>query len=504
MATKKKAFPIRIKPEYCKNELKFILNSIGKLKSVDAGKGIFKSSYRYGLQNIQIIAVIKESSGLSIVQVMGKTDDVFGTGAEKAIRKIEESLRNVESKYAIDFDIEKGYSSIIKGEYETGYSLLKNAESKRPENIKLNYGLGLYFAKCKDESKAEQYLKKAIDHTIEDQKFAYRKMIAVQLFKLDSFHLAKEVFFPILAIDRKEDTILLFLLINLKAGDIDQVLKCLIENFKSSPSLFIKLYRDKGVSNDERNVLIQKQPLLIKTIRRNTVFNLSNNSIAFLLEQGRINEVSDYRKCVKQFYEGKNRSFEEFVKSFKQIGAQVFKINTLSISLLKEKDDAIIKEFSDKVRLLSDIANRLEEQMDFSDFQDIFTQVKSILEKLENINSFDVFYRIIGECKNLIPQLLDVLFKTRELTNNRISQFLDKGMSNEAQDLISEYKSFFNEEPKDLTIFAERLKRIQLNRTISQGNASVVDKLKKYHEMLLEGLITQDDFNMIKKEILNG
>jgi len=28
--------------------------------------------------------------------------------------------------------------------------------------------------------------------------------------------------------------------------------------------------------------------------------------------------------------------------------------------------------------------------------------------------------------------------------------------------------------------------------------------LKKYHEMLLEGLITQDDFNMIKKEILNG
>jgi hypothetical protein len=99
---------------------------------------------------------------------------------------------------------------------------------------------------------------------------------------------------------------------------------------------------------------------------------------------------------------------------------------------------------------------------------------------------------------------LDVLFKTRELTNNRISQFLDKGMSNEAQDLISEYKSFFNEEPKDLTIFAERLKRIQLNRTISQGNASVVDKLKKYHEMLLEGLITQDDFNMIKKEILNG
>jgi len=108
MATKKKAFPIRIKPEYCKNELKFILNSIGKLKSVDAGKGIFKSSYRYGLQNIQIIAVIKESSGLSIVQVMGKTDDVFGTGAEKAIRKIEESLRNVESKYAIDFDIEKG------------------------------------------------------------------------------------------------------------------------------------------------------------------------------------------------------------------------------------------------------------------------------------------------------------------------------------------------------------------------------------------------------------
>ena len=97
MATKKKAFPIRIKPEYCKNELKFILNSIGKLKSVDAGKGIFKSSYRYGLQNIQIIAVIKESSGLSIVQVMGKTDDVFGTGAEKAIRKIEESVRNVES-----------------------------------------------------------------------------------------------------------------------------------------------------------------------------------------------------------------------------------------------------------------------------------------------------------------------------------------------------------------------------------------------------------------------
>jgi len=504
MATKKKAFPIRIKPEYCKNELKFILNSIGKLKSVDAEKGIYKSTYRYGLQNIQIIAAIKENKGLSVIQVMGKTDDVFGTGADKAIRKIEESLKHLESKYSIDYDIERGYSLIIKGEYETGYSLLKNAESKRSDNIKLNYGLGLYFAHSKDEGKAEQYIKKAIQHTIEDQKVAYRKMIAVQLFKLDSFYLAKEVFFPVLEIDRKEDTILLFLLINLKAGAIDQVIRCLIENFKSSPSLFIKLYRDKGVSKDERDVLIQKQSLLIKTIRKNTVFNLSNNSIAFLLEQGRINEVSDYRKCVKQFYERSNISFEVFVLSFNQLSGKALKINALAVSLLTEKNKSAINEFSEKVRLLADITNRLEQEIDFSDFQNTFIQVKSVLEKLDNINSFDVFYRILGECKNMIPQLSDVLFKASELTNNRISYFLDKGMSAEAQDLIAEYKACFNEDPVDIQLFHERLKRIQLNRNISQGNASVVDKLKKYHEMLLEGLITQDDFNMIKKEILNG
>jgi hypothetical protein len=264
------------------------------------------------------------------------------------------------------------------------------------------------------------------------------------------------------------------------------------------------LYREKGVSGDERDVLIQKQSLLIKTIRKNTVFNLSNNSIAFLLEQGRINEVSDYRKCVKQFYERSNISFEVFVLSFNQLSGKALKINALAVSLLTEKNKSAINEFSEKVRLLADITNRLEQEIDFSDFQNTFIQVKSILEKLDNINSFDVFYRILGECKNMIPQLSDVLFKASELTNNRISYFLDKGMSAEAQDLIAEYKACFNEDPKDLTIFIERLKRIQLNRNISQGNASVVDKLKKYHEMLLEGLITQDDFNMIKKEILNG
>jgi len=59
-----------------------------------------------------------------------------------------------------------------------------------------------------------------------------------------------------------------------------------------------------------------------------------------------------------------------------------------------------------------------------------------------------------------------------------------------------------NKEPKDSSQNNAFDKTKQEN--ISNKNESTVEKIKKYHDMFREGLISEEDFNRIKKQILEN
>lgn len=97
-----------------------------------------------------------------------------------------------------------------------------------------------------------------------------------------------------------------------------------------------------------------------------------------------------------------------------------------------------------------------------------------------------VFWVNVNNLKTLL------LNSTVSNLNSRPNEYQDNQIDdrNYSQDQVNQYNSTTNVIPNNSGSTAQK--------------ESSIDKLKKYHEMLNEGLINQHDFDKIKKEILNS
>ena len=162
MATKKKVITLKIQPQHCFVEMKKALQAVGKYNGSDLKKGIVTGTYLYVFQTVQVRMILRGNKGLSTVQIVGITDDMIGTGGNKAIRKIEEYLESKVPEYQIDYDIDNSFAAIIKGEYSTNEAVLNGALVKRKNSFKVHFGLALCALNKKDDKKALSSINLAI------------------------------------------------------------------------------------------------------------------------------------------------------------------------------------------------------------------------------------------------------------------------------------------------------------------------------------------------------
>src|SRR5690606_32989257 len=92
MATKNKTIFIKIKPQFCKVELLNVLQTVTQVVKSDTEKGIFLCTYSYYYQKVKVKVSVRPEKDLSAIYIEGSTDDLIGTGAKKAIAKIEEEI----------------------------------------------------------------------------------------------------------------------------------------------------------------------------------------------------------------------------------------------------------------------------------------------------------------------------------------------------------------------------------------------------------------------------
>ena len=198
MATKKKVITLKIQPQHCFVEMKKALQAVGKYNGSDLKKGIVTGTYLYVFQTVQVRMILRGNKGLSTVQIVGITDDMIGTGGNKAIRKIEEYLESKVPEYQIDYDIDNSFAAIIKGEYSTNEAVLNGALVKRKNSFKVHFGLALCALNKKDDKKALSSINLAIGTKKEEgAKNELRKKIASELWKLKNFGVAVKVYMPI-------------------------------------------------------------------------------------------------------------------------------------------------------------------------------------------------------------------------------------------------------------------------------------------------------------------
>jgi hypothetical protein len=78
-------------------DLEQALNLIGKVQDVDVSQGRISGMARFGLQKVKIEAGVEALDEGSKITVHGKSDDVQGIGAEKAIDRLFETMQNLDN-----------------------------------------------------------------------------------------------------------------------------------------------------------------------------------------------------------------------------------------------------------------------------------------------------------------------------------------------------------------------------------------------------------------------
>lgn len=73
------------------------LDAIGRTVSVDGAAGTLQGVTRYGLQQVQIkVSIVPDGAG-SKIAVVGLSDDVWAAGAKNGLKRLLESLENLDN-----------------------------------------------------------------------------------------------------------------------------------------------------------------------------------------------------------------------------------------------------------------------------------------------------------------------------------------------------------------------------------------------------------------------
>lgn len=463
MATKKKVITLRIQPQYCFVEMKNALQLVGKLKGSDVKKGIVKGTYLYVYQTIQVQMILRANKGISTVQIVGITDDLIGTGGNKAIKKIETYLESKVPEYQIDYDIDKAFAGIIKGEVSINEEVLNGALTQRSTSFKVNFGLALCALNRKEEKKALTYINDAI-RTKKDKesKINTRKKIASELWKLKHFNLASEVYSVIgqnTKATRNEQ--LFFLLLLLNSGNFGKLFIELVKSYPSNSDYAILIAKDPGVLPNRKKEFLAKTPALIKGFRKKVIFNISPPSISYLLIKEKREIPLKYREALGRYYKSKNISITEFISIYKLIKSQLISAEKQSIAVLREDKTSFFKEFtkeSEKLLVLNQVVSLLKNKKAINDGVKLTLRCAN---KLESSKSFRELFENIKEaekCNNSLRQLITI---TEGYLVIVIEDFLKKDKAKKAKEIISVFEKVYGRLPNKNKVYNSKILKIE-------------------------------------------
>jgi uncharacterized membrane protein len=457
MATKKKIITVRIKTPDAISELNRIVKAKFKPLKADLKKGVFIFTYRYGLQTIKVNSIVRAHKGITVIQIVAKTDDLIGTGGKKAISILESELKKVEPKYLVDYEIEIAFQKILKGDYIESYNTLKKASKTRPKTFKLNYGLALCYVAKNEINKAREYIYRALAEINQTEQIVYRKRIAVKLFKLKRFQLSSEIFEQVYEKEKSNKEIALFYFnLLLKSGDLSKLFHLVTKEFKNHPSYLIQLLKYKSITASEKETINSKLPILIKSIRKNTVFNLTSPSLVYLLQKNISDLPLRYRKVVNLFYKKQEITYSSLIKLYNEAIALSKSIQIKSIEQLSKLSEPKLNEFKKQVNKLNKLQSIGESYLDKNKLNKLTKEINETLNSLESSKNFTSIQKSFSNSIELSENINDFINTSKVNIENTFEVLIIRKDIKNANNILLNYKEIYSDESK-INSFTEKL-----------------------------------------------
>lgn len=84
-------------PDETIKDLEQALHLIGKVQEIDITQGRLIGKAKYGLQRVKLEARVAAHDQQTLITVLGKSDDIQGIGAQKAIERLFETMQNLDN-----------------------------------------------------------------------------------------------------------------------------------------------------------------------------------------------------------------------------------------------------------------------------------------------------------------------------------------------------------------------------------------------------------------------
>ena len=479
MATKQEDIKLKIQPQYCSKEIKNAFNKVGNFEGYDSKSKMYYGTYKYVFQKVNIGILLANDKGNSKLRLIGETDDLIGTGANKAIKKLIEYLKSVEPQYIIDYKIDEAFSAILKKDYVNGKDILSNALSQRPDVFKVLFGLGLCYLNENNSKKGEEYIVKAVVNTPKGEKRinTTRKVVSV-LWSLKEYSIAQELFKSIAEDTKAENKDKLFyMLLMFNSKNYSKLAVALTKEFPQNKEFVLRLLKDSSLEKECREEFIKKLPGLIKAYRKKVVFNIIAPSIKYLIANNSFKIPQQYRSNLDRFYKSKDINIVDLISLYGSI-----------IELLKVADmeaEALLKKRNSK--MLDSIISNTTQINIFNKNNSLFPNKKeldSISKEIENCSSslsgaksFIQKFNAVQECQTINTKCEVFIEKYKKELPNYIDNLISEKKAKQAEKVIEVYNQVYKTLPnniEDTSKIIESLKIARKNKTIKLVKIGII------------------------------
>ena len=468
MATKKKQVELAVPPKLCASIIIQAFKNVGVYNSYDPDKKVFRGSYKYFYQKVPISIILRaDNKGKSLIQIVGKTDDLIGTGANIAIKKLVESLNKSEEKYSVDLIIEKGFKHALAQEYNEARTIFSQIQAKRPNDFKVLLGLGLCYFDENNIDKATEYINTAITCS-EDEKtqLIQSRKVVKSLFTIKAFDLATDIFTAIgtnpnaLEKDKR-----FYLLLLLQSKNFEQLSQIIAQEFPMSKINFQKLTKDRSASHDLLKEFEEKSDFLVKTIRNKIVFNIMPQSIAYLLSIKSYSLPEEYRDLIRKFYRDKKLKISPLIECYDKLIDLINKTdNKAKTHLLSTSKDDIL-EISNKAQLLNIISESKIDVLNNSEFTEMATEIQGFGIKLSTSKRFKEYQSVVNTSPKILESVNKYFDDLKIKFQSYVNQMLDRHDTRASQKLITLFEQIYGHEIENKHVFDEKIQNINSKKS---------------------------------------
>lgn len=499
MATKKKQLELQIQPKLCANFIVQAFEKVGEYGSMNQKQGVFFGNYKYYYQEVLVHIILRGNKDKSFLQIVGKTDDLVGTGAKIAIDKLIECLSEMEQKYIIESSVEKGFKYALSNQYDKAKTELQKVELKKTKDFKILFGLGLCYLNEKNNEKAKEYITDALNTTDEkNNKLVLTRRVSKKLFDLKEYQFASEILEEIgndANADNKDK--LFYLLLLLHSRNFEKLIFQLTKAFPLSRSYVPQITNDPSVSLELKKEFIKHLPILIKAIRKKTIFNVMPQSILYLLQVDKTEIPKEYRRLLKNFYQNKQFDIAQLGKCFDELKLKIEESEREARIHLSNERSHTINKIANKANHLNVISqSQLNELMD-NRFLKLTEKVESFGVQLSESKNFKEYFITINNSHELEKELNEYFENLKNQFPIFIQQSIDKSNSKNAKKLISLHTTLYGTNLENQKIFDIEIQRIDSERS-KRLKKIIIISLVSFTLIALISILIPDEDNTAK------